>query len=195
MNKEAYIKELGKRLKYIPKEDREDAIEYYMELMSDMGLDEAQDVESKLGSAKEAAKKIVDECTTKHIEAYEEKKTVKGHATVVWLSILGALSLPVSLPLAIAVLIVAIALIVVFVAVLIAFAAVSISLVFSGLAGLVAMWAAPGMQKLVVFGYALVSLSLGFLLGFGLVMLIRLIFRKIFRRGKQKDQEIVQETA
>ena len=34
MNKNAFIKELSKRLRYIPKEDREDAVEYYTELMT-----------------------------------------------------------------------------------------------------------------------------------------------------------------
>ena len=63
MNKEGFIKELDKRLKYIPKEDREDAIEYYTELISDMGLDEAHDITERLGSPKECAKKILDECT------------------------------------------------------------------------------------------------------------------------------------
>ena len=43
MNRADYIKELGKRLKYIPKEDRDDAIEYYTELISDMGIDENED--------------------------------------------------------------------------------------------------------------------------------------------------------
>ena len=189
MNKAAYLKELDKRLKYIPKEDREDAIEYYTELMSDMGLDEAEDVEASLGSAKEAAKKILDECTNKHIEAYEEKKTLKGHATVVWLSILGALSLPVSLPLAAAILVLAIALVIVIVALLIVFAAVSFALVISGLAGFVIMWMAPGVQKLAVLGYGLCALGAGSLMGFGLFVLIRLIFRKIFKKRDNVTQE------
>ncbi|MBQ7582580.1 MAG: DUF1700 domain-containing protein [Lachnospiraceae bacterium] len=184
MNKVAYIKELTKRLKYIPGEDREDAIEYYTELMSDMGLDDADDVEKSLGSPKEAAKKILDECTTKHIEEYEDKKTVKGHATVVWLSILGVLSLPLSLPLAVVVLVLAITLIVVFLAILISFAATAFALVVSGLASFVLMWAAPGIaQKVVVLGFGLCSLAVGTLIAFGLVALIRLIFRKIFRKS------------
>ena len=61
MNRADFVKELDKRLKYIPKEDREDAIEYYTELISDMGLGENDDVAAKLGSPKEVAKQIVDE--------------------------------------------------------------------------------------------------------------------------------------
>ena len=191
MNKEGFIKELDKRLKYIPKEDREDAIEYYTELISDMGLDEAQDITERLGSPKECAKKILDECTQKHVDEYEENKTVKGHATVVWLTIIGVLSLPVSLPLAVAVIIIALALVIVAFSVFLSLAVAAVALVFSGLVALIAMWLAPGFsQKLVVFGMGLAALGLGTLIGFGVYMLIRLIVRKIFRR----DTKVVKET-
>ena len=191
MNKEGFIKELDKRLKYIPGEDREDAIEYYTELISDMGLDEAQDITERLGSPKECAKKILDECTQKHVDEYEENKTVKGHATVVWLTIIGVLSLPVSLPLAIAVIVIALALVIVAFSVLLSLAVAAVALVFSGLVALIAMWLAPGFsQKLVVFGMGLASLGLGTLIGFGVYMLMRIIVRKIFRR----DTNVVKET-
>ena len=193
MNKEGFLKELDQRLKYIPKEDREDAIEYYTELISDMELDEAQDVTERLGSPKECAKKILDECTQKHVDEYEENKTIKGHATVVWLTIIGILSLPVSLPLAIAVIAIAIALVVVAAALIISFAAAAIALVISGLVSLVAMWAAPGFsQKLVILGMGLTALAFGTLLGFGVYELTALIIRKIFRRDKESVKEIKQ---
>ena len=191
MNRAEYLKELDKRLKYIPREDREDAIEYYTELISDMGLDDSEDVTVKLGSAKEAARKILDECTQKHVEAYEENKTVKGHATVVWLSILGFLSLPVSLPLAIVVLALAITVIVVIVAVLISLAATAFALVIAGAASLVIMWTAPGIaQKVAVFGIGLCSLSIGILMSFGIIYMVRGIFRRLFRRNNvEKETE------
>ena len=188
MNRTEYINELEKRLKYIPKEDRDDAVEYYTELISDMGLDETGDVEQKLGSPKDAAKKILDECTQKHVDQYEEHKTVKGHATVVWLSILGILSLPLSLPLGIAVLAIAFALIVVVISLLIAFAAAAVSLVFGGLSCFVIMWMAHGLaQKAVIFGSGLCSLALGILMCFGVYYLVRLMIRKIFRKNKSKE--------
>ena len=169
----------------------EDAIEYYTELISDMGLDEAQDITERLGSPKECAKKILDECTQKHVDEYEENKTVKGHATVVWLTIIGVLSLPVSLPLAVAVIIIALALVIVAFSVFLSLAVAAVALVFSGLVALIAMWLAPGFsQKMVVFGMGLAALGLGTLIGFGVYMLVRLIVRKIFRR----DTKVVKET-
>lgn len=190
MNRTEYIKELEKRLKYIPKEDKDDAVEYYTELISDMGLDETEDVESKLGSPKDAAKKILDECTQKHVDKYEEHKTVKGHATVVWLSILGILSLPLSLPLAIVVLALAFSLIIVVISLLIGLAAAAVSLVFGGLSCLVIMWMAEGIaQKAVVFGSGLCCLALGTLMCIGVCYLVRLIGQKIFRRNSKKENE------
>ena len=187
MNRADYIKELEKRLKYIPKEDREDAIEYYTELMSDMGVDENEDVAARLGSPKEAARKILDECTQKHVEAYEENKTAKGRATVVWLSILGILSLPVSLPLAIAVFAIAFTLIVAAAAIYFSLVVTAVALVLEGIAALVIMWMAPGMaEMMVVLGIGITSLALGTLLGFAMFYLGRFTIRKIFRRGDKE---------
>ena len=190
MNKADFLKELDKRLKYIPKEDREDAIEYYTELISDMELDDAADVTDKLGSPKDVAKNIVDECGQKAEQAYEEKKTVKGHATAVWLSILGLLSLPVSLPLAIVVLALVFTLIVVLISILLAFAVTALALVVGGVGCLIFMWTAPGVaQKAVVFGMGLVTLAIGILMCFGVFYLTRLIIRGIFRRNRKDNKE------
>lgn len=184
MNKTAYLKELNKRLRYIPKEDREDAVAYYSELMSDMELDEAEDVEMKLGPAKEAAKNILAECTQKHVDDYAENKTVKGHATVVWLSVLGALSLPLSLPLAIVVLALAIVIIATGLSLLISLGAVALSLTVTGLACMIVMFVAPGVaNKAAMFGTGLCALGLGTLIGYGLFALVRFLCRKIFRRN------------
>ncbi len=192
MNKAEYIRELDKRLKYIPREDREDAIEYYTELMSDMGFDDKEDVTVKLGSAKEAARKILEDCTQKHVTEYEENKTVKGHATVVWLSVLGILSLPLSLPLAIVVLALAFTVIVVLVSLFLSFAATAVALILAGIACLFVMWFAPGFgHKAVTFGAGLLMLAIGTLLLIGCIYLVRAIFGKIFRRDHKKEETIL----
>ena len=184
MNKSQFLNELGRRLKYIPREDREDAIEYYTELMSDMGFDDSEDVTAKLGTAKDAAKKILDECTQKHVNAYEEKKTVKGQAMIVWLSVLSLISLPVSLPLSIIMISLAFTVIIVIISLLIALAATGISLVFSGLASLIAMWtASEAALKVVIFGTGLCMMSVGMLICLGLYYIIKAVIRRLFRRN------------
>ncbi|MBQ6129230.1 MAG: DUF1700 domain-containing protein [Lachnospiraceae bacterium] len=190
MNKSEFIKELEKRLKYIPKEDRTDAVEYYTELIADMELGDDDDVTERIGSAKDAAKKILDDCTQKHIDEYEENKTVKGHATVVWLSILGVLSLPLSLPLTIVVFALAFSLIVVLISLIIAFMATAVALVAGGVGCLVFMWMAPGFaQKMVMAGMGLCTLATGVLMGFGVFYLVRALIGKIFRRNGIRSKE------
>ncbi|MCR5688473.1 MAG: DUF1700 domain-containing protein [Lachnospiraceae bacterium] len=193
MNRTEYIKELSRRLKYIPGEDREDAIEYYNELMSDMGIGEADDVSEKLENPKDAAKKILEECTKKHVDEYEENKTAKGRATIAWLYVLGALSLPLSLPLAIVVLVLAFALVIVIASLFISFAATAVALVAAGLASFVFMWTAPGIaQKMVIFGMGITSLALGVLIGFGIYYGARALIRVTFRRKRSKTEETIQ---
>ncbi len=193
MNKAEFLKELEKRLKCIPREDRVDAVEYYNELLADMEVSETEDVTGKLGTAKDAAAKILDECTQKHIDEYEENKTVKGHATVVWLSILGALSLPVSLPLTIVVFALAFTVIVVILSLLLALAVTAAALVVAGITCLIIMWLASGIgQKAVIFGMGLVCLAIGVLMCFGVYYLTRAIIRGIFRRNRRDNKETEQ---
>ena len=157
MNKETFLKELEKRLRYIPAEDRADAIEYYEGYIQDMELSEGEDVVSKLGTPKEVAKTILDECTNKHIDRANEQKTVKSRATVVWLSVLGILSLPVSLPLAVGLIVVVLALAVAGLAVVISLIAAAVGIAVGGLAAIFWGFFVPGIgQKLFTIGTGLV---------------------------------------
>ena len=157
MNKETFLKELEKRLRYIPAEDRADAIEYYEGYIQDMELAGDDDVVSKLGTPKEVAKTILDECTNKHIDRANEQKTVKSRATVVWLSVLGILSLPVSLPLAVGLIVVVLALAVAGLAVVISLIAAAVGIAVGGLAAIFWGFFVPGIgQKLFTIGTGLV---------------------------------------
>lgn len=117
MNRVEFLKELDRRLKLIPEEDRIDAICYYDEFIGESGLDENADVVALLGTPKEVAAKIIAECSVKHVTEPTEKKHVKRGATAVWLTILGIASLPISLPLAIVALVLAVVAVVVILAI------------------------------------------------------------------------------
>lgn len=156
MSKETFLKELEKRLRYIPAEDRADAIEYYEGYIQDMELAGEEDVVSKLGTPKEVAKTILDECTNKHIDRANEQKTVKSRATVAWLSVLGILSLPVSLPLAVGLIVVVLALAVAGLAVVISLIAAAVGIAVGGLAAIFWGFFVPGLgQKLFTIGTGL----------------------------------------
>ena len=47
MNKEEFLKELNVRLKYLPENDRADAIRFYDEYISEMELEEGEDIVEK----------------------------------------------------------------------------------------------------------------------------------------------------
>lgn len=192
MNKTEFLTELDKRLRFIPADDRQDAIEYYDEYIMDMGIQEGEDVVAKLGTPKDVAKDIIEQCTQKHIVEYEEKKTVKSKATVIWLTILGILSLPVSLPIGFAILVVAVTLIFTAIVVIVSLIISMLSFVAGGLSAVFAGLFAPGIaQKLFSIGTGLVMTGLGILGTYGLIALVRKIFNGIFDRKKREGGEIL----
>lgn len=188
MNKEAFLKELTKRLRYIPAEDRQDAIEYYEGYISDMGLSEDEDVISRLGTPKEVAKNILGECTQKHIDKAEEQKTVKSKATVVWLSILGILSLPVSLPLAIAAIAIVLSLAIAVLAVVFSLIVAAAGVAVGGVAAIFWGFFVPGLpQKLFTIGTGLALTGGAILIGFTATGAVKGIKKIIFRK-KRSDR-------
>ena len=110
MNKTEFIKQLEKRLKRLPKEDREDAIRYYEEYFEEMGADDSTDVTNTLGAPDEIAREIIATCTEKHMDAQKERGGIKNNTTVIWMIILGICASPVAVPLAFAAIICLVAL-------------------------------------------------------------------------------------
>ena len=68
MNKEQFLRELNGKLKYLPEADRNDAIRFYDEYISEMELSDEEDVTTKLGTPKEVASDIISQCTQRHID-------------------------------------------------------------------------------------------------------------------------------
>lgn len=190
MNKTEFIIELENRLKYIPKEDRDDAISYYNEYLSEMEIGPSDDITAKLGTPKEVAKEILNNVTTKAIEAQKETKSVKGSGKIVWLVILGIASLPVSLPLAIAALVVVIAVLITVFAVVLAFVAAAVAIFFAGIVALFGGFTIPGIaNKLAISGFGALLLGLGVFATFGSIELFKLVIKligKIFNKNKAR---------
>lgn len=190
MNKQQYLSELSNRLKGIPKEDRDDALNYYEELMGDMELSDNEDVTLRLGTPKEVAREIIDNTTVKYVEeASTSKKKVKSTGTVIWLTILGILSAPVSLPLAIVAFAIVLTLVITLLVIYLSLFATAIALVGGGLFTVGMALFAPGfMSKIAWIGAGLVAVGLGILLGFGLIVLIRLIVSGIGHKKSAKRE-------
>ena len=106
MTREEYMAKLKKYLRKLPKQDYEDAIEYFNEYFSDTDEAGQQKLMEELGTPKEAAadlmynlldRKIQEQATTNE----NNKKNKKG---ITLLAVLAILSTPVTVPLFIAML-------------------------------------------------------------------------------------------
>lgn len=183
MNRTEFLDELNRRLKLVPKEDREDALAYYDEYISDCGPDEYADVEPLVGTPKEVAEKIIADCKVKHATEQREKKTVRGTASTLWLIILGIASLPVSLPLVITAVVLALVLVLVVVVILIAFAVTGLATAIGGILTIAAIFLSVSVstigQILIMLGLGLVGISLGLLIIIGTARLTNAVCRII----------------
>lgn len=105
MTREEYMAKLQKYLRKLPKQDYEDAIEYFNEYFSDTDEEGQQKLMEELGTPKEAAADLMCNLLDRKLQEQdtdiEEKKSKKG---IITLSVLAILSTPVTVPLFIALL-------------------------------------------------------------------------------------------
>ena len=82
MTREEYMTKLQKYLRKLPKQDYEDAIEYFNEYFSDTDEEGQQRLMEELGTPKEAAAdlmyNLLDRKIQEQDESGEEKKSKKG---------------------------------------------------------------------------------------------------------------------
>lgn len=181
MNKAKFMSELEKRLKYLPKEDRDDAISYYTEYINDMNLEESDDVENKLGNPKEIAAAILADCTEKQLNDKESKKGVKSSARIIWLTLIIIFSLPITLPLAI-----------VLFTVLLSIFVIALCVIISGLILMSGFIFTTGIgQKIVCLGEGLIKMSVGLILLIALIALTSLSIRLIIKLSRKKSNKEV----
>lgn len=102
MTREEYMTKLQKYLRKLPKQDYEDAIEYFNEYFSDTDEEGQQRLMEELGTPKEAASELMGNLLDRKLnQEGEEKKDKKGIAAI---TILAILSTPVTIPLLVAML-------------------------------------------------------------------------------------------
>lgn len=107
MSKEEYLNQLRKYLKKLPKEDFEDAMEYFTEYFEETDEAGAQALMTELGSPKAAARDLISQLLDKKInernlypEEKKQKETSGSH--IFWIACLAILAAPVGAPLLIA---------------------------------------------------------------------------------------------
>lgn len=97
MNKQEYMKQLKQKLRRLPKEDFEHAVEYYEEYFAEAGEEnEARAIED-LGTPQEAADQIIRNMALNYSK--EPVKNVKSGMNAVWVAILAVFAVPIAFPL------------------------------------------------------------------------------------------------
>ena len=191
MNKNEFINQLSVCLRYMPKEDRDDAISYYTEYLGDMELSDTEDVTMKLGNPKDVAQEILNDYTVKVVEAQKERGGVKNSGKVIWMVILTILSLPVSLPLAVVALVVVLVLTITIFCVLLVFFAVGLCLIVAGVLTFIFSFTTGSVGNiLMAIGVALAVTGIGVLLTIGVIALFKLLIKAIGAlavKGRQKQ--------
>lgn len=192
MNKKAFMEELKRRLKHLPKEDREDAITYYEEYLADMDLEDAADVTAQMESPKEIAREIIANCTEKRIDNQKEEGGVKNSAAMIWTVILGICAAPFAIPIIGAILIILFAFLLVIISFVFVIGLTGVCLVLVGVCSAMATIFAAGIgQKLVCIGMGLTGVALGVLLLIATIKLaewmtrgVAKLFKKLIVRKK-----------
>lgn len=177
MNRRDYIAELSYRIRLLPREDREDAIMYYEGYFDDMGVSDTEDISGRVDSPEQIAARILEECSERHIEQSREQGGIRHElrhgSRMIWMTILGIVSLPVALPLVIAALALIVALTVVGFSLIVAVGLGGIGMVIGGIGLFIAGFLAIGSNLLMHIGGSLVCVSLGVLLTLFTAKLIR----------------------
>ena len=194
MNKSEFLKALSKQLKLLPQEDREDALTFYTEYLEDCGFAEDEDVTAKLGTPKEVAKNMIAEITMKHIDSNEEKKSAKKTATIVWIAIISIFSLPISLPIALCLLIIVFVLFITLLILFISLVGAGLIVITAGAGVFLSGIIAPGIgQKLVCIGAGMMVIAIGLAICFVTVLLFILIVRLIVKIIKKSTEKRVKK--
>ncbi|MCY7192129.1 DUF1700 domain-containing protein [Streptococcus gallolyticus] len=98
MTKVEYLAKLDKYLRKLPKEDYQEAMDYFSEYFEEAGPENEAQVIAELGTPKEAARDIISRLLGEKI--IDQEKTPKSRVSMVWLAILAVIITPVALPLA-----------------------------------------------------------------------------------------------
>ncbi len=180
MTKTEYMKVLSKKLRRLPKEDYERAVEYFEEYFADAGLENEQKAIEDLGTPEEAARELIMDLAEKNAD--KPPKTVKRGMRAIWIGILGICAAPIALPLALVfIILIACAFLVVFCVLLcIVIAGVSVAAggIISTIAGAAVLFQsfADGLCNL---GFGLGCFGAGLLFTYGSILLFGWTVRKL----------------
>ncbi|MBQ3784300.1 MAG: DUF1700 domain-containing protein [Lachnospiraceae bacterium] len=190
MNKQTFLRSLSSKLRRIPKEDYEDAMQYYDSFIDDAGLGPEDDVIPVVGTPEEVARRIIENSLDKQAQKITSEGGVKNMTKGLWLVVAGIVSAPITLPIVFLCLGLFIAVIAVVFSLAIAVFATIFSVIIMGIAIIPAIFWTSGAQIFVMLGYSMIGIGLGTLICMGfydvckcfVMFIIRVIRTKVIRR-------------
>ncbi|MDC7290995.1 DUF1700 domain-containing protein [Blautia schinkii] len=183
MNRETYMKCLEERLRRLPKEDFEMAMEYFREYFDEAGPENEEQAIRDLGDPHQAAEQVIMDLAIKNSESTEHQ-SVKKNFSSVWVGILAVFAAPIALPLAFAVVMVigalAISILAVLFSLVVSEAGVLLAGVVSIILSFITMFQAP-FDSIATIGAGLICIGLALLIIPATVKLTKLCLRGFTR--------------
>ncbi len=197
VSKEEYLKKLQSKIKKLPKDEINEAIDYYQEYFMEAGEENTESVIARLGSPSSVASKILADYAVKDLNT--QHSTTKRSFSAIWFIILAILASPIALPLLSVVIISVLTLILLYGVTVFTLFLFVIGLPFSGVFSMIAGFAVitQHWQTTIFFvGIGLFATGLGMLLfspftrffkkaNASLVKLLKKLFDKITYRRKE----------
>lgn len=182
MNRETYMRAMGHRLRRLPREDYEKAMEYFREYFEEAGPEnEAQAIED-LGSPEIAANQLIQDYADEY--ANSKDRNVKKNFTGVWVGIMALFAAPIALPLAFAVAMVGIAIVIVVAAIIFSVICIAVCLAVASIPSMgIGVWmifTSPA-SGIATLGVGLIGAGFGIWLGIASVNLCQWFLRMVTR--------------
>jgi len=177
MDKEKYLAELGRRLKSLSEDEKQDALEYYEGYLDDAGKNVEKAIK-ELGTPAEVSAKILAEAVIKKEDSSSEKPK-KTKLKTTWAVILAIFAAPIGLPLAISVFVVVLSLLIALITVIVSFMATGVGMIIAGIVYIplsVAVMIQSTGTGLAILGSGLAMLGLGMLFAKGAYLLAQVGF-------------------
>lgn len=200
MTKEEYMEQLRKKLKKLPQEDFNKALDYFEEYFAEAGEENAAQAIEDLGAPKVAAENIIMEFAIGNSVSQDAKKDVRKGIRGVWVVILAIFASPIALPIVVALVAVLLMLVISVLMVLISIGLTGVALVLSAiivfLSGFTMVTQSLAVT-LVCIGMGLLMLALGVLAVYASYLLIRKFLywivlsfgRRMAKGGKENENE------
>lgn len=186
MTKVDYLAKLDKYLRKLPKEDYQEAMDYFSEYFEEAGPENEAQVIAELGTPKEAARDIISRLLDEKI--IDQEKRPKSRVSVVWLAILAILATPVALPLALVLFLAVITILALGVAAIAVVLSLGVAFLTSGIYMLFDSWSYLNISfsaTALSFGLGLLALGLSLLTLLAAGAVCKLVGRSIINLARK----------